>query len=140
MVAISQTGRFIVARLPKDGDLMEEILKVAKELDISGGCLMIIGALSKAVFGIYTGKEYKKIELQGPLEILSCIGNIAEADGEKVVHAHITVSDSQGRAFGGHLLKGCIIHPTAELVIIEGENLKLKRKLDPETGLKLLST
>ncbi|RLE51659.1 MAG: DNA-binding protein [Candidatus Methanomethylicota archaeon] len=140
MTLSAKIGRIIVARLPTGEDLLDEILKVVNEAEVSGGCLMLIGALSKAAFGIYVEGKYKVIELQGPLEILSCIGNIAESNGEKIVHAHITVSDAQGKAYGGHLLNGCIIDPTAELVIIEGENLKLQRKLDKETGLKLLST
>ena len=140
MVIEAKTGRIIIERLTKGKDLLEEIKRVAESTRVNGGFLAVIGALSKVVFGFYEEKRYKKVEIDGPLEMLSCIGNISESEGEKIIHAHITVSNNKGEAYGGHLLPGCIIDPTAELIIIEGENLTLKRKLDEETGLKILET
>jgi len=37
-------------------------------------------------------------------------------------------------------MEGCIVDPTAELIIIEGENLLLRRFIDEKTKLKLLLT
>ena len=55
-----------------------------------------------------------------------------------MVHAHITVCDSEGRAFGGHVLEGCVVSPTAELALLELSGARLVRRLDAATGLKLL--
>lgn len=140
MVIEAKTGRIIVEKLSSGRDLLEEIERVVKSAEVSGGFIAVIGTLSKAAFGYYEEKGYKRIEINELLEILSCIGNISEAEGEKMIHAHITVSNSKGKAYGGHVLPGCIIGPTAELIIIEGENLILKRKLDEKTGLKTLET
>lgn len=140
MVVEAKIGRIIVERLESGKDLLSEIERVIREAGVRGGFLSVIGTLSKAVFGYYEKGGYKKIEIKELLEILSCIGNISEANNEKVIHAHITVSNRRGEAYGGHVLQGCTIGPTAELIIIEGENLILKRKLDEKTGLKILET
>ncbi|MCX8169356.1 MAG: DUF296 domain-containing protein [Candidatus Methanomethylicia archaeon] len=138
MIKEGSIGRIIVARLRENEDLMQEIIRIAMEKDISAGQIMLIGALSKARYGIYVDGEYKVREENKHLEIVSCIGNIAKDENGIIVHAHISVSGEDGLCRGGHLMSGCIINPTAELTIIEGENLKLIRKFDPKTKLKLL--
>ncbi len=138
MVLTSKIGRIAVARLPKGSDLLTEIERLAEELNIKGALITLIGALEKACFGIYVEGKYKKITLNGPLEIVSCLGNIAVFNGKKVAHVHIAVSNTNGEVYGGHLLRGCIVNPTAEIIVIEGEKLELKREVDEETGLKLL--
>lgn len=134
----SKIGRIIVARLRENEDLMQEIIRIIMEKKVSAGQIMVIGALSKARYGIYVNGEYKVKEEIGHLEIVSCIGNISEDDNGIIVHAHISISGEDGICHGGHLMDGCIINPTAELTIIEGENLKLLRKYDEKTKLKLL--
>jgi len=47
---------------------------------------------------------------------------------------HITVSDNEGAAFGGHLKENSIVHLTAEIVIGEDENVVYSREPDEETG------
>ncbi|MEM2136704.1 MAG: DNA-binding protein [Candidatus Methanomethylicia archaeon] len=134
----AKIGRIIIARLRENEDLTQEIMRIIDERKVSSGQLMVIGALKRARFGIYVNGEYKVIEKTGHLEIVSCIGNIAEDENGKIIHAHITISGEDGICYGGHLMKDCIINPTAELTIIEGENLKITRKLDEKTKLKLL--
>jgi predicted DNA-binding protein with PD1-like motif len=50
----------------------------------------------------------------------------------------MAVSNEKGEAFGGHLMKNCLVGPTAELVLIEAAGLKLQRALDQKTNLRLL--
>jgi predicted DNA-binding protein with PD1-like motif len=138
MIKEAKVSRIIVARLRENEDLMQEIMRVVKEKGVSAGQIMLIGALSKARFGVYVNGEYKTIEVSGHLEIVSCIGNVSEDEEGKIIHAHISVSGEDGVCHGGHLMSGCIINPTAELTIIEGEKLKLTRKYDPKTKLKML--
>ena len=52
----------------------------------------------------------------GPLEIVSLVGTLS-ADG---CHLHASVSNGEGRTSGGHLLEGCPIYTTAEVVIGDG--------------------
>ncbi|MGB8779586.1 MAG: DUF296 domain-containing protein, partial [Candidatus Bathyarchaeia archaeon] len=55
-----------------------------------------------------------------------------------IVHAHIVVSNENGEAYGGHLMKGCRVGPTAELVVVEAASVHLRRRYDEKTKLKLL--
>ena len=60
-------------------------------------------------------------------------------DGKVFAHAHVAVSDEKGRAFGGHVMPGCLIGVTGELVLIETPGIQLFRKFDEGTKLSLLS-
>ena len=131
-------GRICFSRIFEDEDLPEAIKKRVEESDVKAGVFILIGSLKKAVLGYYNGEEYKLIELDGPLEIASCMGNIAvDGKGETIVHPHIVISNEKGEAFGGHLMKGSLVGATVELVIVEGLDVKLRRALDEKTKLNL---
>ena len=141
LVAEGRVGRFLFFRLEEGADLLASIQECASSAGVRAGLLACIGALREAKIGFYLGEgRYKTVGLAGPLEIASCLGNISEGPGgELVVHAHICVCDEEGRAYGGHLLEGCVVSPTAELAILELAGAALTRRLDAATGLKLLS-
>jgi predicted DNA-binding protein with PD1-like motif len=84
--------------------------------------------------------KYDEIALKEPLEVLSCTGNVSAKDGVPHVHAHIMLGDKEGKAHGGHLMPGCIVGATFEVALQTFENIELKRKLDPNTGIFLLQT
>ncbi len=133
-------GRIVFFRILEHEDLAEAIVKRAEEGGIRSGLFIVIGSLEKAIIGYYRDGKYTYVKLDGPLEIASCSGNIAVDENENtVIHPHIVVSNDEGRAFGGHLMKGSPVGATAELVIIEVEGVDLKRKLDLHTKLNLLN-
>ena len=133
-------GRIIFSRVKTDEDLAEAIKKRVEKSGVKAGAIIAIGNLKSATLGYYREGEYKTICLYGPLEIASCIGNVAvDENGDVVVHAHVVVTNERGEAFGGHLMKGSPVGGTAELTIIEGLGVSLKRVLDAATKLKLLS-
>ena len=134
-----QIGRICFSRIFEDEDLAEAVKKRVEESDVKAGVFILIGTLKKAVLGYYKEGEYKPIELDGPLEIASCMGNIAVNEKDEIiVHAHIVVSNEKSEAFGGHLMKGSLVGATAELVIVEGVGVKLRRVFDEKTKLNLL--
>jgi len=133
----SKIGRVVFARLTEDEDLLEAITLRAKRAKITTGFFILIGALKKAKLGFYDEKEYKPIEVSEPVEIVSCIGNISLKEEELIVHAHISVSNKKGEAFGGHLLLGCVVSVNAELVLVEAADLRLQRAPDEKTKLYL---
>lgn len=53
-----------------------------------------------------------------------------------MIHAHIVLSDSKGRTFGGHLLPGTVVF-AGEVFMLELPGIKLEREYDQETGLNL---
>lgn len=64
------------------------------------------------------------------LEVLSLSGTL----GMGGMHIHLGVADGEGRVTGGHLLDGCLVRTTLELVIMELTGVRLIRTLDPGTG------
>ena len=53
-----------------------------------------------------------------------------------MVHAHMTLSDENGKTYGGHLAAGTIVF-ASEIVIRSFNEEPLKRGKDEETGLPL---
>jgi predicted DNA-binding protein with PD1-like motif len=130
----------IIARLEPGEDILGTLEILVLEHNIKAGHLILIGAVSKAKLGYFDrkSKEYKSFTMDEDLEVTSCMGNIARLDdGTPVIHAHMAVADEEGKTFSGHLMKGCEVSVTIEVVltILDGE---LKRGKDPATGLNLL--
>src|SRR6516225_5903593 len=69
-------------------------------------------------------------ELHGDLEILTLAGSVSP-DG---AHLHMSVSDAQGRVFGGHVARGCTVRTTVELLLVLLPDHRFSRSLDPLTG------
>ncbi len=133
----SNIKRIIVAKLEKGEDLLESLAALAKKYELVSGFFNAIGALSEANIGFFEKGVYKSIKLEEDLEVVSCIGNISYREGEMVVHAHIVVGDKEGKAFGGHVFKGCIVSVTCEIFLIEIDQ-KIRRTEDKATRLFLL--
>lgn len=136
----SRLGRTIFARLAENEDLLEAINRQAGRSNIAAGFFILIGTLKKAKLGFYQHGKYETIAVAGPLEIVSCLGNISLKDQEIVVHAHIAVANEKGEVFGGHLLPGCLVSLTGELTLIETPEIRLLRKFDEKTKLHLLTS
>ncbi len=49
-------------------------------------------------------------------------------------HLHISLSDSEGKTIGGHLLGDAIVYTTAEIVIGEMCGVEFKRELCGQSG------
>jgi len=134
-----KVGMIWVSRLPEDEDLADGIKKRVEESGIKAGAIFVIGALKHMVTGCLKEGEYKLITIEGPLEIASCMGNVAvDEKGETAIHAHLVASNEKGEAFGGHLMQGCRVGVTAELIILEAAGIKLKRVTNEKTKFRLL--
>jgi len=127
-----------MGKLKHGADLLEELTGICKEKNIHVGRVEAIGAVQKAVIGYYhqDKREYEYLNFDKHLEILNLTGNISIKDGSPMVHAHVTLADAEGKAFGGHLAPGTIIF-ACECVIEAFEGLILERGFDEETGLPL---
>lgn len=71
---------------------------------------------------------------EGFFEIVSLVGTLDAAG----LHLHLCVSDGDGRTAGGHVLDGCLIYTTAEIVVGELTALEFRREHDPASGYKEL--
>ena len=134
---IKHTKTFI-GKLKFGGDLLEEITSVCDQNDISLGRVEALGAVKKARVGFYDqqARKYDFIEIDKQLEITKLIGNISLRDGKPMIHAHITLSDSQGNAFGGHLAPGTVVF-ACEFIMNSYDGPDHIRDYDEQTGLPL---
>ena len=130
--------RILMGKISHKGDLLDELTSICIEKDIKLGKIFALGAVKKANLGYYNQntREYQHFELDNHLEITNLTGNISIKDNKPIVHAHITLADDKGNAFGGHLIKGTIII-ACEFIIESFTGPEYKRGLDLETGLPL---
>ncbi len=133
-----QAGKVIMGRLPKGEDLLACIEQVARDYEINMGKVEVIGAVEKAVIAFYDQDdyEYKNIELDRPLEIVSTMGNISQKDSDVKGHIHITLGDYDGTTYSGHLVQGTVIF-ASEIILQELTGPQLHRAYDEPTGLPL---
>jgi predicted DNA-binding protein with PD1-like motif len=138
MIKKIKTREIHMGRLPHGVDLLEELTKICNDKNIRLGRVEAIGAVQKATIGYYhqDKREYEYLTFDQHLEILNLTGNISVKDGNPMVHAHVTLADAEGKAFGGHLAPGTIIF-ACECVIEMFEGEALERGFDEETGLPL---
>ena len=139
MKAEIKPQRRIMGRLAKGADLLGALEEQCRLHNITLGEVRAIGAVTKARVGYYKQdiQKYMFLDLERPLEILTLIGNVSLKDGQPMVHAHVTLGDEEGRAFGGHLATGTPVF-ACEFVIQECKSEKVfQRALDEETGLFL---
>lgn len=114
------------------------LTQFAREHELSAARFTGIGAFSDVVFGYFDLqlKDYQRLPIAEQVEVASLIGDIALADGEPKLHAHIVVTKRDGSAWGGHLLEGHV-RPTLEVLLVESPAY-LYREHDPSTGLPLI--
>jgi predicted DNA-binding protein with PD1-like motif len=120
-------------RLLPGSDLKQSLITLAKDQDLKAAFVITcIGSLEEAAIRMAGIGEVK--QFSDKLEILSLNGTFSRRGG----HFHITVSDKNGRVSGGHLMDGCIIYTTAEIVVGEAPGIEFRRAEDIETGYKEL--
>ncbi len=125
--------KILAIRLKPNEDLRENLKNFAEKENIKAGFILTaIGSLKQAAIR-FANQEINTV-LTEKFEILSLNGIIATTG----VHLHITLADQQGKTIGGHLVDGCIIYTTAEIVIGLGEEYTFLRTYDPQTGYKEL--
>lgn len=134
-------SRVIVERFSEGDDILERLNDLVRQNNVSAGSFTALGAVEKATVGYFLGdRKHSNISLQGPLEVVSCVGNVSLKEGLPFVHAHITLSDDKGRAYGGHLMPGSTVGATFEVTLHTYDEMQLVRKLDSGTKLYLLDT
>lgn len=134
-------GKIYKGRLPRGENLLESMTNLVKELNIEAGHIQVLGAVRNATIGYFNQSttEYKYIDINKPMEIVHCTGNISLLDGEPMIHAHIILSDEEGRAYGGHLSEETEIY-VAEVILKEFIGEPKERFIDEESGLTLWKT
>ena len=120
-------------RLKPGQDLFNEIEAIVAEKNIQAGCaLSAVGSLTHATLRLANRDEHT--EYDGHFEIVSMTGTVS-AHGS---HLHISISDGDGKTIGGHLVPGCKIYTTAEIVLAIFEDMIYKREFAEDSGYEEL--
>jgi predicted DNA-binding protein with PD1-like motif len=120
-------------RLRPGQDLRRELERFAKEQKLRAGLVLTaVGSLTKASLRLADQSEATQFE--GKFEIVSLVGTLSP-DGP---HLHVSLSDKTGRTIGGHLVEGCTVYTTVELVLGEVEGVRFTREQDAGSGYKEL--
>ena len=116
-------------RLRRGMDLLESIEKFCIEKDIKAGVLLSgVGCVTKAQVRDASGVTI--VAVDEPMEIVSLMGTVSA----KRCHLHVSFSKEDLSVIGGHLVKGCIINTTCEMVIGEMDGYRYDVEFDEETG------
>ena len=124
---------FIAFRLLPGQDLKEELENKAREQGWKAAAVVsAVGSLQSAKIRFANQKEASTVA--GSLEILSLSGTLS-SNG---CHLHLSVADAQGKTTGGHLMPGCPVYTTAEIVVAVLEDLVFERETDSTYGFREL--
>ena len=114
------------------------LLDFAEKYHISSAHFTAIGALNGATLGWFDPqrKMYKKIPIEGQVEVIGMSGDIALYQEKPVVHTHMVEGTSDGTTRGGHVLDA-YVSPTLE-VMVTVDPISMQKRFDPETDLTLI--
>jgi uncharacterized protein len=130
---LMQNSNTYIFRLKPGMDVKEAMDSFVKEKNIVAGWVSTcVGSVTQ--YSIRFANQPTGSTAIGHFEIVSLVGTLS-TNGS---HLHIAVSDSTGKTIGGHLLKGCIVYTTAEIVIGATDKYILDRKEDGTTPWKEL--
>ena len=120
-------------RLPSGQDLFDSIESFVKANHIEAGCVLsAVGSLTRAV--IRHANRSFFTEYNGHFEIVSMTGTVSLYGS----HLHISIADGGGTTFGGHLVSGCSIYTTAEIVLAVFRDVVYKREFAADSGYEEL--
>ena len=97
-----------------------------------------VGGFERATVGWFdrSARQFRRIPVDEPSEVLSLIGDVAEAQDGPGLNVHVVLGLSDGTTRGGHLLEGQVF-PTLELVVTENP-AELRRVMHPDLGVALI--
>lgn len=120
-------------RLGPGQDLRAELQKFIQTNMIEAACLLTcVGSLKRAILRLANQEGHRVYEEK--FEIVSLVGTLS-VNGS---HLHISLSDSTGTTIGGHLVEGCIVYTTAEIVLGVLPQYRFTREKDPQSGYQEL--
>jgi predicted DNA-binding protein with PD1-like motif len=145
-VRSGESGRVIVAKLKPGSDLLGSLQEIVGREGVKAGVILPgVGLLEEAKLRNckslpeeypITDENRTYLSFSRPLEILSLSGNITVAEGNPLVHVHVTLSHVGGDEIGiigGHLIEGCVIFGFAEIILMELEDIEMEKNYDEET-------
>ena len=135
---IKKFDNYYVVRLQKSDEIISCLKEAAEIEKIKGAFFFGLGVGKDLVLGYFDAshKSYIKKVFEGEYEFTSFIGNISTFEDEIIIHCHVTITNDNFIAYGGHLFQGTV-PAICEILIFPFTEI-LRRKKDKDTGLNLL--
>ena len=122
-------SRFLALRLRPGDDLRLELERVFDGVpERAGFVAAAVGSLSRLALR-HAGRDGASV-VEGRFELVGLSGTLS-VDGP---HLHLVASDPDGAVVGGHVLPGCTVRTTAEVVVGLAHGVRFARAVDGETG------
>ncbi|MFT3956513.1 MAG: DNA-binding protein [Piscinibacter sp.] len=116
-------------RLHPGDDLREALLAALTSHGHTAAFVLSgIGSLAPARLRLAGATE--PMEITGDTEILTLSGTL----GSGGAHLHASLSDVHGQVLGGHVLSGCRVRTTAEVLLAVLPGHRFERRVDAATG------
>ncbi|CAK9036316.1 unnamed protein product [Durusdinium trenchii] len=113
---------------------LETLMAYAHQQKLQAASIVsCVGSLRKASLRLADATHDardKELHFDEKLEITSLVGTLGLEGG----HLHMSVANKEGCVFGGHVLPGCQIFTTAEIILVHLQDLTFSRRHDPATG------
>jgi predicted DNA-binding protein with PD1-like motif len=132
--AESLSLRTIACRFTPGEDLRDAIERLAHDHHVEAGCILsAAGSLSAATLRLAGAQTFAKFS--GAFEIVSLSGTVSPGG----VHLHLAIAGADGKTTGGHLVHGCVVHTTVEIVMADMTGVRFVRLPDAATGYNELN-
>lgn len=116
-------------RLSRGADLRDSLEEICSSNGIDTAAVVSgVGCVSQARIRLAKAADY--LEKKQDYEIVSLTGTISRGQA----HIHIALADDKGEVIGGHLLSGCLINTTCEVILAIMEEYSSHREYDEQTG------
>ena len=116
-------------RLKYGEDILIELKKYLSSNNIKAAVLLSsVGCVTKARIRDASGVSIKEIEEN--MEIISITGTLSK----ERCHLHIALSKEDLSTIGGHMVEGCLVNTTTEIVLLELKAFEFGSEFDESTG------
>ena len=135
---VTSKGRFVTLRLRPGEEVLGQLVAFVVAEQIRAAALVsAVGSLTRAAIRfanqpdatILTG-HFEVCALSGTLECADpgVALNGLDAPGKGAAHVHLAISDGEGRMTGGHMMLGCEVYTTLEIVLLVLEDQVFTRE------------
>lgn len=132
-------GDTVAMRVDRGEEIISCVKSVCEQEHITLGSVTGIGAVDRAVVGLYrvAERKYYSNTFEGEMELTSLLGNVTEKDGQVYLHFHAAFAKEDGQVVGGHLNEA-VVSGTGE-IFIQTIPAVIGRKIDSATGLNVFA-
>lgn len=119
----------VCRRLHRGDDLLLSIRTLCEREKIDAAVVLsAVGCVSRAVLRDAGGVNLRSVD--EPCEIVSLNGTVSRTR----CHLHLALSREDLSVIGGHMMPGCIVNTTCELVLGVLEHMRFDVEQDAQTG------